>query len=53
MKISRKLQQKVEFKIRHAMATGALPVIQRSSALGQTARPEADKSGASDIDQGK
>jgi len=32
MKITRKLQRQVEIKIRHAMATGKLPVIERNSA---------------------
>jgi hypothetical protein len=53
MKISRKLQQKVEFKIRHAMATGALPVIQRSSAHGQHSRSESDKVGGGEVEPGK
>jgi hypothetical protein len=53
MKISRKLQQKVEFKIRHAMATGALPVIQRNSAHGAHARPESDKARSGEVEPGK
>jgi hypothetical protein len=53
MKISRKMQHKVEIKIRHAMATGALPVMQRSSEAGAHARPEADKGGSAEVDQGK
>ncbi len=53
MKITRKLQRQIEIKIRHGLATGALPVIERNSHPGHHARPEADKHGGAGIDQSK
>ncbi len=53
MKISRKMQRQVEIKIRHGLATGSLPVIERSHAGGQHTRPDAGKGGGNDLDQGK
>ena len=44
MKISRKMQRLVEMKIRHAMATGPLPIIERNSTSGTHPRHETDKS---------
>lgn len=43
MKISRKLQRQVELKIQHAIATGRLPVIQRSSSHGTDSKHEMDR----------
>ena len=53
MKITRKLARQVEIKIRHGMATGALPIVERSSSTGTTARQEPDKAGGGEVDQGK
>jgi hypothetical protein len=53
MKISRKMQRQVEIKIRHGLATGSLPVIERNSAGGHHARRDADKAGGNDLDPGK
>ncbi len=43
MKITRKLQEKMESKIRHHLATGVLPVIKRSPELGSESRSPLDK----------
>jgi hypothetical protein len=43
------MQQKVEIKIRHGLATGALPVIERNSGSGHHSRPEAEKANGADI----
>ena len=53
MKISRKKQRQVEIKIRHGLATGSLPVIERNSATESHARPGTDKVGGAENDQGK
>jgi hypothetical protein len=53
MKISRKLQLLVETKIRHGLATGALPVVDRSSATGPITRPGPDKAGGTEKEQAK
>jgi hypothetical protein len=47
MKIFRKLHRQVEIKIRHAMATGRLPVVERNSTENQP-RQELDKGNAQD-----
>ncbi len=43
MKISRKMQQQVEMKIRHAMATGPLPHIERGALIHWRHRHDAGK----------
>ncbi len=43
----------VENKIRHAMATGQLPSVERNSTTGQLTRPESDKSGSLGTDHTK
>ena len=53
MKISRKMQLHIEGKIRHGLATSALPIIERNSATGTHARPEPGKSGGTDKEQAK
>jgi hypothetical protein len=53
MKISRKLQRLVESKIRHGLATGALPVVERNSVSGTHSRPNPEKAGGSELDQAK
>ncbi len=53
MKISRKMRQQVEVKIRHGLATGALPMVERNSASGTHARPEPEKAGGAEMDQAK
>ncbi len=53
MKISRKMQLHIEGKIRHGLATSALPIIERNSATGTNARPEPKKSDGADADQAK
>ena len=45
MKIFRKLQRQVEIKIRHGMATGKLPVIERNSASEPDLKPGMDRAG--------
>jgi hypothetical protein len=52
MKISRKMRQQVEVKIRHGLATGALPIVERDSANGTHARPM-EKTGGADAEQAK
>ncbi len=49
MKISRKLQRQVENKIRHAIATGVLPVVER----GAGPNPKAEKSEGNDLGHAK
>jgi hypothetical protein len=53
MKISRKMAHKVEIKIRHGLATGALPIVERSSANGTHARTGPEKAGSAEGEQGK
>jgi hypothetical protein len=53
MKISRKMRLQVEGKIRHGLATSALPIVERNSATESNARPTPDKSGGADMDQAK
>ena len=43
MKIFRKLHQQMELKIRHAMATGVLPTVQRNTTTGTTQKTELEK----------
>jgi hypothetical protein len=43
MKISRKMHRQVELKIRHAMATGTLPVLERGSTGETDPKLELDK----------
>jgi hypothetical protein len=53
IKVSRKMQRHVELKIRHAMATGILPVVERSSGNGAHSKSGTDKSEGNDLSQGK
>jgi len=53
MKISRKMQRQVEIKIRHAMATGQLPVMERNSTTGHYPRPDLDKADGNDTGHSK
>jgi len=53
MKITRKLQQLVENKIRHAMATGRLHVVERHSTTGNDTRQESDKANGNGMSQSK
>jgi len=53
MKISRKLQRLVENKIRHSIATGAFPGLDRASATGPLPRAVADKNEGQAGDQAK
>jgi hypothetical protein len=53
MKISRKLQRLVENKIRHSMATGAFPGMERASATGPLPRAATDKTEGQAGDQAK
>jgi len=43
MKVTRKLQQQVEVKIRHAIATGPLPFVERSTTTQAHPKPESGK----------
>jgi hypothetical protein len=52
MKITRKMQRQVELKIRHAMATGQLPIVERNSTAGNQ-RQELDKADGSDAGHSK
>ena len=52
MKISRKMRLQVEGKIRHGLATSALPIVERDAATGTHARP-VEKAGGADTDHGK
>jgi hypothetical protein len=52
MKISRKMQLQVEVKIRHGLATSALPIVERNSANGTHTRP-VEKAGEAEKDQAK
>ena len=42
MKITRKLQRQVEIKIKHGMATGKLPHIERNSTGERESKPGTD-----------
>jgi hypothetical protein len=53
MRISRKMQRQVEIKIRHAMATGQLPVVERNSTTGNYPRPELDRADGNDAGHSK
>ena len=53
MKISRKMHRQVEAKIRHAMATGHLPLIERSTESGTGQRGEPGKAEGNESGQGK
>lgn len=53
MKVSRKMQIHVEAKIRHAIATGPLPFVERSSTTETQPRQESDKTHGSDTGQSK
>ena len=53
MKITRKMQQQVENKIRHAMATGRLHVVERNSTSGSDTRSESDKANGHGMSQSK
>ncbi len=47
MKISRKIKLQVEMKIRHGLATGSLPLVERTSASpGHTQQIPAKASGS-------
>jgi hypothetical protein len=51
MKISRRMRLNVEGKIRHGLATGALPIVERTTTTETPTRP-AEKSGP-ETDQAK
>jgi len=53
MKISRKMHHKVELKIRHAMATGKLHIVERNSAGGTESKSELDKADGNGHDHSK
>jgi hypothetical protein len=53
MKISRKIRQQVEVKIRIGLATSALPMVERNSASGTSARSGQEKAGGEELDQAK
>ena len=53
MKISRKIRQQVEVKIRVGLATSALPIVERNSANGTSARTGQEKAGGEELDQAK
>ena len=53
MKVSRKLQVHFEAKIRHAIATGPLPYIERGSTRETEPKQESDKDNGTDADQSK
>ena len=53
MKISRKMQLQVEGKIRHGLATSALPIVERKSTSESHSRPMPDKAGGADMGQAK
>jgi hypothetical protein len=51
--VTRKIQSMVEAKIRHAIATGPLPRIERSSSAETQPRSDANKSEQDGADQSK
>jgi hypothetical protein len=53
MKITRKMQRQVELKIRHAMATGQLPILERNSTTGNHPRQEFEKADGNDAGHSK
>jgi len=53
MKIFRKLHQQMELKIRHAMATGILPIVQRNSTREATPKTGPEKPDGNDTGQSK
>lgn len=53
MKITRKMQRQVELKIRHAMATGQLPIVERNSTAGNHQRQELEKADGNDTGHSK
>jgi hypothetical protein len=53
MKITRKMQRQVELKIRHAMATGQLPIVERNSLTGSHQRQELEKADGNDAGHSK
>ena len=52
MKISRKMRLQVEGKIRHGLATSALPIVERNSATESHPRPGTEKAGG-EMEQAK
>jgi len=53
MKISRRMRMQVEGKIRHGLATSALPMAERTSTAESQVRPSPDKSGGAGLEQAK
>ena len=53
IKVSRKMQRQVELKIRYALATGVLPVVERNSGSESHARSGMEKSEGNDLGHGK
>ena len=53
MKISRKIRQQVEMKIRHAIATGSLPGVERPGTSTTYARQVPEKTNGTDTDSAK
>jgi len=53
MKITRKIQQQIENKIRHAVATGRLHPVERHSGTGSDARSDSDKPNGNGMSQSK
>jgi len=53
MKVSRKMQIHVEAKIRHAIATGPLPFVERSSTAAAQPRQVLDKANGNDTSHSK
>ncbi len=53
MKVSRKMRLQVEGKIRHGLATSALPIVERNSTADSHTRPGPEKAGGTDIDPAK
>jgi len=53
MKIFRKLHQQMELKIRHAMATGILPTVQRNSTRDAAQKSGPDKPDGNDAGHSK
>jgi hypothetical protein len=53
MKISRKIKLHVEMKIRHGLATGSLPVVERSSPSPSLSQQIPAKSSGAETDSTK
>ena len=53
MKISRKMRLQVEGKIRHGLATSAIPIAERNSPAESHARPLPEKSDGTGLEQAR